>query len=195
VVPLIIKTDTAVSIDVTTGLITTTPGLTSFSPSSADTACLKAPNNVPPRHFAQSPVVTPAQFDFGGIFVGTTQHADAFQRGNFWNALGSKVKGYHVVLGPVKFLQPIVVSAPPIDWTSIPAELSLGCGALGIVDINWFDNLLTGSIFPALAAKGVNPTSFPIFLLRNVVTASHVTDFTTGCFLGYHSATGSPLPT
>ena len=49
---------------------------------------------------------------------------------------------YHVLLGPVKFLAPIVVNVPAIYGTAIPAELSLACGPLGIVDINWFDDLL-----------------------------------------------------
>lgn len=101
---------------------------------------------------------------------------------------------YHVLLGPVKFLAPIVVNVPAIYGTAIPAELSLACGPLGIVDINWFDDLLTGSIIHALAPKGVNPTSFPIFLVHNVVWASPVTNLNTCCLFGYHSITGFPLP-
>src|SRR5215469_1875293 len=195
VVPLIIKTNTvAVRINSTTGIITTAPGVTTFNPTVADTACLRAPNNVPTRLFAESPIFKPATFNFGGTIVGTTQYSDAFQRGNFWNALGSSVDTYHVLLGPVKFLAPIVLNVPAIYGTAVPTNITGACGPLGIIDINWFDSLLTGSIIPALASQGVNPTSFPIFLVYNVVWASPVTNLNTCCILGYHSVTGFTLP-
>src|SRR6516225_1835279 len=48
VVPVIIRThQVGVSVDPTTGIVTTKPGITTFNPSIADTACLTAPNNVP----------------------------------------------------------------------------------------------------------------------------------------------------
>jgi len=197
VVPLIIQTNTvAVSVNPTTGIITTAPGVTIFNPAVADTACLKAPNNVPTKLFAESPIFNPATFNFGGTIVGTTEYSDAFQRGNFWNALGSNVDVYHVLLGPVKFLAPIVLNAPAIYGTAIPTKLFGTCESEGIVDINWFDALLTGSIIPALASQGVNPTSFPIFLVHNVAwaVASPVTNLNNCCYIGYHSATGVPLP-
>jgi hypothetical protein len=197
VVPLIIQTNTvAVSVDPTTLIITTAPGVTLFNPAVADTACLKAPNNIPTRLFAESPIFNPATFSFGGTIVGTTQYNDAFQRGNFWNVLGSNVDVYHVLLGPVKFLAPIVLNAPAIYGTVLPTKLYGTCGPEGIVDINWFDSLLTGSIIPALASQGVNPTSFPIFLVHNVAwaVASPVTNLNNCCYIGYHSATGVPLP-
>jgi hypothetical protein len=197
VVPLIIKTNTvAVSVNSTTGIITTAPGITTFNPAVADTACLRAPNNVPTKLFAQSPIFNPATFNFGGTIVGTTQYSDAFQRGNFWNALGSSVDEYHVLLGPVKFLTPIVLNVPAIYGTAIPTKIFGACGPQGIVDINWFDSLLTDSIIPALASQGVNPTSFPIFLVHNVVwaAASPVTNLNNCCILGYHGIPGFPLP-
>lgn len=195
VVPLIIKTNTVgASFDSKTGTIATKPGLTTFDPTAPDTACLTAPNNVPTKLFAQSPILNPATFDFGGTIVGTTEYNDAFQRGNFWNVLGKNVDIYHVLLGPVKFLAPIVLNVPAIYGTTIPEADFPGCGPLGIVDINYFDALLTGSIIPGLAAQGVNPTTFPIFLVHNVVWASPVTDLFTCCILGYHSFTGFPLP-
>lgn len=195
VIPLIIKTNTvAVSVNSTTGIITTAPGVTVFNPTVADTVCLKAPNNVPTKLFAESPIFKPATFNFGGTIVGTTQYSDAFQRGNFWNALGSSVDAYHVLLGPVKFLAPIVLNAPAIYGTVLPTKLFCTCEPEGIVDGNWFDALLTGSIIPALASQGVNPTSFPIFLVHNVAWASPVTNLNTCCFIGYHGITGFPLP-
>jgi hypothetical protein len=40
---------------------------------------------------------------------------------------------------------------------------------MGIIDINPFDLVLNNNILPALAARGVNRGTFPIFFLYNVV--------------------------
>ncbi len=98
------------------GIITTKPGVTTFNPSAADNACLAAPNNVPTKLFQESPILNPATFSFGGTIVGRTEYSDAFQRGNFWKALGSNVGKYHVLLAP-KFLAPIVIDVPEVDGT------------------------------------------------------------------------------
>ena len=91
VVPVVIKTHkVGVSVS-STGIITTKPGATTFDPSVADNACLAAPNNVPTKLFQESPILNPATFSFGGTIVGRTEYSDAFQRGNFWKALGSNV--------------------------------------------------------------------------------------------------------
>ena len=195
VIPLIITTNTvATNLDVRTGTISTQSGVTTFNPDQAYDGCLAAPNDTPATLFGQSPIFQPRTFEFGGTLVGSTQYADAFQRGNFWNALGSNVTKYHVLLGPVTFVRPVVEDVPAIDGTSIPTQLSHACGPLGIVDINWLDNLLTGSVIPGLAAEGVNPTTFPIFMLYNVVGASPVENLNTCCVLGYHGAMGTSLP-
>jgi hypothetical protein len=202
VIPVIIKTNTiAVSADKTTGIITTKPGLTTFDPTAADTACLTAPNNIPTKLFDESPILNPATFTFGGTVVGRTEYSDAFQRGNFWKALGSSVSKYHVLLNP-KFLDPITINVPTVYGTTYtPAFVAAifgpppDCGTLGVVDIGWFDNYVTSTLIPALAAKGVNPTTFPIFLVHNVVWAFPVTNLFTCCTLGYHGVTGFPTPT
>ena len=202
VVPLIIKTKTiAVSFDSTTGIVTTKPGATTFDPTAADNACLTAPNNIPSKLFQESPILNPATFNFGGTIVGRTQYSDAFQRGNFWEALGSNVSKYHVLLNP-KFLDPIVINVPAVYGTVLtPAFVFANfgpppdCGNLGIVDIGWFDNYLTSTLIPALAAKGVYPSTFPIFLVHNVVWAQSATNLFTCCDQGYHSQTGFPIPT
>jgi hypothetical protein len=202
VIPLIIKTNTiAVSFDSKTGIITTKPGLTTFNPSAADTACLTAPNNVPTKLFEESPILNAATFDFGGTIVGRTQYIDAFQRGNFWKALSSNVSKYHVLL-KANFLDPIVINVPTIYGTALTPAFVLAafgpppdCGTLGVVNIGWFDNYVTGTLIPALAAKGVNPTTFPIFLVHNLVWAGSTTNLFTCCALGYHGVTGFPTPT
>ena len=200
VIPLIIKTKTvASSFDPKTGIIKTESGATTFNPTEADNVCLSAPNNVPTKLLEQSPIFSPATFSFGGTVVGTTQYSDAFQRANFWDILGAHRADYHVLLNPVQFLQPIVLEVPAVYGLAIKNPLLLGpppfCTPVGIVDINWFDTLVTGTIIPALAAQGVNPTSFPVFLAYNVVWAAPVTNLNTCCIGGYHGITGFPIPT
>lgn len=197
VIPVIIKThEVGVSVS-STGIITTKAGNTSFDPTVADTACLAAPNNVPTTLLDESPILKAATFNFGGTIVGKTQYSDAFQRGNFWKALGSNVGKYHVLLAP-KSLAPVVIDVPAAYGLAL-ATTALGppafCAPMAIVDINWFDNFVTSTIIPALKAKGVNPTNFPIFFVHNVVWASPVTNLGTCCILGYHGSTGFPTPT
>jgi hypothetical protein len=199
VVPLIIVTRTVgTSVNATTGAITTQPGVTTFNPTVADTACLAAPNNIPTKLLGASPLFQPATFDFGGTVVGTTEYDDAFQRGNFWKVLSKDGDDYHVLLDPVKFLAPVIITVPATGGLAL-ATSALGppasCAPLGIVDINWFDSYVTGTVLPALAKNGVNPTNFPILLVHNVVWASPVTNLFRCCTIGYHGSTGVPVPT
>jgi len=70
------------------------------------------------------------------------------------------------------------------------------CAPLGIVDINWFDTYLTGTVVPALAKENnLDPTNLPIFLVYNVVWASPANSLAGCCALGYHGTTGFPIPT
>jgi hypothetical protein len=197
IVPLIIVTNTiGASFDPTTGIITTAPGVTTFDPTVADTACMTAPNDVPATVFAQSPIFNSASFSFGGTHVGTTQYIDAFQRGNFWTELGHHgIRGeYHTKLDAVS-LAAIVVNVPAKFGTTLPSSSFPSCGPLGIIDINWFDKYLTETIIPALSAQGVNPSNFPLFQLYNVVMAAPVTNLASCCVLGYHGTDGFPIQT
>jgi hypothetical protein len=197
VVPLIIVTHEIGTSVNSSGIISTTPGKTVFNPTVADTACLNAPNDVPTKLFAQSPILRDATFDFGGTIVGTTQYEDAFQRANFWRTLGSRRDEYHVLLSP-QFLKPVYIDVPAQYGLAL-ATTSLGppafCAPMGIVDIAWFDNYLNSTVIPKLAAQGVNPTTFPIFFVHNLVWASPVTNLGSCCALGYHSLGGFPVPT
>jgi hypothetical protein len=195
IVPLIIVTHTVGTTVNSKGIITTKPGRVVFDSTSPNTACLGSRNNVPLTLVQQSPIFRSANFNFGGTEVGVTQYIDAFQRGSFWNVIDKD--NYHVRLAP-KTLAPIVIDIPATEGLAL-ATTSLGppafCAPLGILDINVFDGLLTTKILPALKAQGVNPATFPIFLLSNVVTAIKPKDLGTCCFLGYHGSTGFPIQT
>lgn len=198
IIPLIIKTQTiGVSFDPKTGIITTAPGNTTFDPTQADNVCLTAPNNIPTSLVEQSPIFTPTKFVFGGTDVGTTQYSDAFQRANFWNVLGEDRDVYHVLLNP-EVLDPIVLEVPVEYGIGITDGLFFGppafCGGVGIVDINWLDTHITGTLIPKLKDK-VDPDDFPIFLVYNVYFAAPVNNLGSCCVLGYHGTTGFPIPT
>ena len=196
VVPVVINTSqVSTSIDPQTGAISTSAGDTTFDPTVADRGCLSHPNDVPVSLVLQSPILQPATFDFGGTVVGTTQYADAFQRANFWKAVGDD---YHVLLGPVKTLPAITLTVPPAYGLALsPSALGLsGCSPLGIIDVAWFDNYLNSTLLPALARRGVNTSNLPMFLLHNIAMAYPATNINKCCILGYHSVTATvPIQT
>jgi hypothetical protein len=130
-----------------------------------------------------SPVFKTLAWKFGSTSVGTGQYVDAFRRAEFWNSTNpSGVNpGYHVTLNPT-VLAPITIKVP-----NTKAALGSGCGnGLGGVEINWLDNYLQTKVLPALASSGVKPSTFPFFVLGNVVEFVNTTSDC--CILGYHSA-------
>lgn len=193
IVPLIIKTNTIGTGISGTGIINTKPGTTVFNPAVPDKACLTGRNNVPLSLFEQSPIFVKASYSFGGSIVGTTQYVDAFQRANFWNV--DDHDSYHVLLGPVKTLAPVVINVPANSGTTLPTALTGACGDEGIVDIGWFDAYLDNTVIPALASQGVNPANFPMFLVHNVVWSHAPTDLSNCCVIGYHGYSGFPIQT
>jgi hypothetical protein len=121
--------------------------------------------------------------------VGDTQYTDAFQRANFWDDIGPD---YHVKLAPVKVLSPILIDVPNDRGLSLSKDVFGSCGPLAIFDINYLDPLLDNTIIPALAAQGVNPGTFPIFLMANaVLSEGNPRNLNNCCYLGYHGVTGS----
>jgi hypothetical protein len=204
VIPLVLKTHTlGTSLNAATGIIGTRPGHTTFDPTVAD-SCYPAPNNIPIKLIAESPILEPALFDFGGTDAGTTQYLDAFQRANFWSALGVNADKYHVLLDPVQFLDPIVIDVPAIYGLAVtnprlfaallgPSPI---CVPYGRVDFDWFGVYLEATIIPALAAKGVNPTNLPIFVISEaVLPLSSITNYYDSSALAFHGSTGFPIPT
>ncbi len=185
-VPIILKTHViGTAVDRNTGVITTKPGDTTFDPTVAD-SCLAAPNNVPVKLMRQSPVLADADFNFGGTDVGTTQYVDAFQRASLWGVIDRQ--NYHVRLNPV-VLSPIVIDVPAgLGLAVVPgAGLRNKCAPFGIVDINLVDLIITNS-FAQLAKKGVNPKTFPMFMLYNSgMSFGDPTNLGNCCAGGYHS--------
>jgi hypothetical protein len=201
IIPLILRTHTiATGLDLKTGFFSTSPGNVTIDPTEVDNTWLTAPNNVPSRLLAQSPLFQPAPFTFGSTYLGTTQYVDALQRGSFYKALGENIDNYHVLLDPVSVLKGIVVDVPANEGLAITDPLFFGapacCAPFQFVDINWLDTYINGTLLPQLAKQGVGPSTLPIFLIYNAVIAFGVTDFFGGCCIGgYHSIAGEPTPT
>jgi hypothetical protein len=203
IIPLVIRTHrVATSIDPRTLVFTTAAGDTTTDPTAADNNCLVAPNNVPATLVRQSPIFTPTKFVFGGHDFGTTQYIDAFQRASFFTALGSHVNDYHVLLEPVRTVEPIVIDVPANEGVAItdPQLFSAFgfsiCAPLQLVDINWFDSYVTGTLIPALTEEGVDPSTLPLFLSYEAAwPVGDVTNLNNCCALGYHNATGVPFVT
>jgi hypothetical protein len=183
-IPIILKTHTVgTAINFKTGVITTAPGNTTFDPTAVD-ACLAAPNNVPVALLRQSPVLANADFNFGGTDVGTTQYVDAFQRANLWKVIDRK--DYHVRLKPI-VLAPIVIDVPKGFGLAVNPGVFNTCAPFGIVDINLLDLIVTNA-FTQLAKKGVNPKTFPMFMLYNSgMSLGDPANLGNCCAGGYHS--------
>jgi hypothetical protein len=194
VVPVIVTLNSVGTAISNAGVVSTVSGVTTtFDPSIADTACLgNAGNNNPVTLLLQSPLLNDATFDVGGTIVGNTQYIDSFQRAEFWNALSPAGReNYHLLLSPVQ-LPPISINIDAADGYAIGTDLLGSCDPLGVIGINFFDNLIQTTILPALASQGVNPSTFPILLFKNVVTAdTPITNLGNCCFLGYHSSTST----
>jgi hypothetical protein len=167
-----------------------------FDPTIADPTCLGASNNVPSTLVLQSPIFANASFSMGPTFVGNTQYVDAYQRGNFWSTnVSTTGDRYHTILSPLTTLAPFTVNIPVNQGATFPvfATFGSGCGNLGVMDNATFDSIIQSTVLPALASSGVGPTTFPIFLLYNVVQAAPFNPnnpFGNCCILGYHGATG-----
>jgi hypothetical protein len=136
-------------------------------------ACLGSKNNVPFKLAVESPVFESHRWVWGGTDLGDTQYVDAFQRANFWRALGEDAEDYHVRLKPVDVLPPVVLDFPTGSGIGLPQSSSFlgysACAPTVLVDFNYFDELLDYIVIPKLAAEGVNASNFPMFIGGNVI--------------------------
>jgi hypothetical protein len=128
---------------------------------------------------ANSPIFQNADYNMNGVDVGTTQYVDAFQRANFWSAVQGT--SYHTVLNGT-ILSPIAVTVPVANGSTNSGT----CGLYGLMEINWWDNLVQTSILPSLASQGVTPGTLPLFIFDSVF--EYDTDPSNCCILGYHGS-------
>jgi hypothetical protein len=169
---------------------------TVFDPTKPDTTCLPSPSGATALALVQeSPVLQPAMFTMGGTIVGTTQYPDAFQRSNFWMNVSVTGDRYHTMLDPVTTLGPlpVTVTVPTGSGATNDATASGGCGKVGVMDINWWQPYVEGTLIPSL--QGVSPITLPLFLFYNVVMTQgppFTPTASTCCILGYHGAFSSP---
>jgi hypothetical protein len=136
--------------------------------------------------FNGSPLFDTLPWSINGVNVGTTQFGDAFRRAEFWSVVGGT--NYHthlnVSVGPTVTISSATVGTHGIINGS-------GCGTLGIVSTDWFGNYLETVAIPGLNGAGVTTSTFPIFVIRNVVQADNDPPTISGghcCILGYHGA-------
>src|SRR5262249_11306633 len=127
------------------------------------------------------PILKTRPWYAGRQFIGDDQYIGALMREEFWTAANhfGASPGYHVRLSGS---EPAVITAT----FNGGAEINKGtCNQLEEFPMSTWDNFVQGE-FPSLAGFGVNSTTFPFFLFKNVV-------FTNGtcCILGYHSAFNS----
>jgi hypothetical protein len=182
----------ATSVDLTTGIITTTKGRAESNPAMPDTACFTGKNDVPLRLLAQSPVFEKADFNFGGTDVGTTQYTDAFQRGEFWSQIDKS--DYHVLLSPVQILPTLTIQVPPDQGLSLPADIFQPnfsmCGPEGLVNIFFVDAMIVNAVSQM---QGVTPGTFPMFMMYNTaMPIGDPTNLANCCAGGYHSYAVEP---
>lgn len=188
VVPVILNFQSiATSVDLNTGIITTTSGSATSNPAAPDTACFTGTDNIPLELLAQSPMFQNADFNFGGTDVGTTQYTDAFQRANFWSEIDKA--NYHVRLGPVQILKPVILNVPASMGLSLPANifqpLFSMCGPEGIVNIDTIDSFVVSELSQL---PGVTPGTFPMFMMYNTgMSLGDPTNLANCCAGGYHS--------
>jgi len=171
-----------------------------FDPTAPDTGCLGTGNTA----FAlthSSPLFSNAPFTLNGVAIGSTQYADAFLKGEFWNSGGSS-SGYHLLLSPSTGATiTISINAGPTgNSTAEVFSLSGGLcgnssattnpgGKIAVVNINTIDAALQGYI----STHGLNASQFPFFVTYNaVMSVGSAKNLNNCCVLGYHNALGNP---
>src|SRR3984893_6862960 len=194
VVPIILRFHRiGTAINPNTGEITTISGRVSSDPTVPDRGCFTGANNVPLKILTQSPILNNADFNFGGTDVGTTQYTDAFQRGEFWNVIDKD--DYHVRLNPT-ILAPVVVDVPAASGLALAADVFAPaftlCSREGLVDINFLDAVVVSEL---TKLPGINPGTFPIFMIYNTgMSIGDPDNINNCCAGGYHSInTAGPL--
>jgi hypothetical protein len=134
---------------------------TKFDPTVPDNNC--AGGKVPLDLVMQSPIVLPANFKMNGVNIGKSQYIDAFQRANFWGPISKNGGAYHTKLKVVA-LKPVTLN-PGANG----AIVGRGCGPVGAVEFNFFDNYVRTRLIPSLKSQGVGPATIPMIMFYNAV--------------------------
>ena len=153
-----------------------------WNPAAADSC---DPGHSPLARTQHSPLFVAQAWTWGGTSIGTGQVTDAFQRAEFWKyAKPGGVDPTYGVQFALTTLGAVTVTVPNADAAEA-SGVPCGNGLLGAVNLSWLDSYLQSTVIPSLAAKGVNPSTLPIFLLHNVVEYEGTT--ANCCVLGYHN--------
>jgi len=155
----------------------------SWDPSVADTC---DPGVSALSRTQKSPIFVGHAWNWGGTSIGTGQLISTFQRAQFWKY--AKPTGinptYGVELAKTS-LAKVIINVPVADAAQA-SGVPCGNGLLGAVNINWLDSYLQNTVIPSLATKGLNASTFPLFVVHNVV--EYVGSTSNCCVLGYHSS-------
>ncbi len=141
--------------------------------------------------FSKSPLAVATNISFNGVNV-NAQYIDGFRQAEFATLLSSG--GYS---NPIQY----TVASPYVIGSTVVGKngttYSSGCSLLGILSYSWLDSYLNKTVMPSLTKSGViAPTSFVIFLMKNVVESTSARPSVINCcILGYHGATGTPVQT
>jgi hypothetical protein len=126
-----------------------------------------------------SPLFTSSiDYTLGTVNVGTTQYVDAFQRANFWGTVRSHTNSHLLLDRPTVLPEKTLTVPTYYGKTGTPFGYKAG-----LVDINWFD----GKLPSIMAAEGIQPNAFAIFLTYDV----YLTQGGSCCIGGYHSSEGN----
>jgi hypothetical protein len=171
-------------------LIIKMPDGSNFDPTAAD----PCGSTTPIAAVQGSPVLQPTAYSMNGVNVGTGQYLDAFQRASFFATnVSTTGDSYHTTLAPVTTLAAQTITIPANEGASYSLG---GCGKLGVMDFGTFDNIIVNTVMPGLASQGVTPSTFPMFILHNVVMGDPGDSASQNCcVIGYHGAVGFPPQT
>jgi hypothetical protein len=173
-------------------LIIKTPDGGTFDPTALD-GC-DTGGGSPFSQVLGSPVFQSSLYTINGISLGTGQYVDEFQRANFYEANVSMTgDSYHTALSPITTLPAQTVNIPANEGESWNLNR---CGNLGVIDFSTFNSIIVNTVIPSLASQGVSPTSFPVFVMHDVVMGDPGdSPFQNCCVIGFHGASGSPTQT
>lgn len=136
---------------------------------------------------AASPMIQPTSFA-----TGTTQYADAYQRGSLWAQVSATSPDYHVLLGGPTVLATQTLDVPAAD--GLTAFDDAANRHYGLVQAAWFD----ARVQELIAQLDVDPTALVAFLAYNTYFADDPGACVTpsGCdyFTGYHGALPQSRP-